>query len=176
MTRPSGIGVPDRAQPSHGTRVRPRRGGHRHLPGLMIVPVILFVLATAPPAHSIPPTSLPAQFQTEPHPLDTFLTDILNFQNPTGIRGTVRTLDLDGPVLWLNWAERSDDAPGFQTGWRIVPGEALLAVHPRPSDSLIDLRTLRNGDAVELVIQFDAEGKRRILSFRDMSQPPKVPL
>ncbi len=164
-------------KPSHGTRSRHCRGVHRRGSGWVIVPVILFVLTPAP-AFSLPPTPIPfpAQFQTEPHPLDTFLTDILNFQNPTGIRGTVRTLDMDGPVLWLNWAERSDDAPGFTTGWTLVPGEALLAIHPRPSDALIDLRTLRNGTAVELVIQRDSEGKRRILSFRDMSRPPKVPL
>ena len=84
---------------------------------------------------------------------------------------------MDGPVLWLNWIERSDDEPGFETGWYGVPGEALLAVHPRLSDPLIDLRTLRNGDAAELVIQRDSGGgKRRILSFRDMSRSPSVPL
>ena len=116
------------------------------------------------------------QAQTEPHPLDTFLTDILNFTNPTGIRGTVRYIDFDGLVIWLNWEQRSDDAPLFQAGWKLVPGEALLAVHPRTSNSIIDLRTLRNGTAVELIIQLDSEGKRRILSFRDTSQPPEVPL
>ena len=30
---------------------------------------------------------------TEPHPLDTFLTNILNFREPPGIRGTVRYID-----------------------------------------------------------------------------------
>ncbi len=140
----------------------------------MMAAVMLCVPAAAWPARAVPPA--PAQFQTEPHPLDTFLTDILNFTHPTGIRGTVRMVDLDGPVLWLNWAERSDDAPGFGTGWYVVPGDALLAVHPRPSDALVDLRALRKGDAVELVIQRDAGGKRRILSFRDPSRPPQVPL
>ncbi len=164
------------AHPSHGTRARLRRDSRVHGPGRAIVLVLLFILAAAPPVFSIPSAPRPAQFQTEPHPLDTFLTDILDFKNPTGIRGTVRTLDMDGPVLWLNWTERSDHAPLFETGWNAVPGEALLAVHPRPSESLIDLRALRNGDAVELVIQLDAGGKRRILSFRDMSRPPQVPL
>ncbi len=116
------------------------------------------------------------QAQTEPHPLDTFLTDILNFTNPTGIRGTVRYIDFDGLVIWLNWEQRSDDAPLFQAGWKLVHGEALLAVHPQTSNSIIDLRTLRNGTTVELIIQLDSEGKRRILSFRDTSQPPEVPL
>ncbi len=52
----------------------------------------------------------------------------------------------------------------------------MLAVHPHDLDSIVDLRTLRKGTAVELIIQLDAEGKRRILSFRTMSQPPEVPL
>lgn len=119
--------------------------------------------------------SAPAAAQTEPHPLDTFLTDILNFTNPTGIRGTIRYIDFDGPVLWLNWHQRSSD-PSFAMGWQAVPGEAMLAVHPRPADGMVDLRSLRNGTAVELIIQLDSEGKRRILSFRPMSQPRDVPL
>ena len=117
----------------------------------------------------------PAMAQTEPHPLDTFLTDVLNFTNPTGIRGTIRYIDFDGPVLWLNWHQRSSD-PSFEMGWHTVPGEAMLAVHPHDSESIVDLRALRKGTAVELIIQLDSEGKRRILSFRSMSQPPKVPL
>ena len=117
----------------------------------------------------------PAIAQTEPHPLDTFLTDILNFTNPTGIRGTIRYIDFDGPVLWLNWHQRSGD-PSFAMGWQAVPGEAMLAVHPRPDDDIVDLQSLSNGTAVELIIQLDSEGKRRILSFRPMSQPRDVPL
>ena len=117
----------------------------------------------------------PAIAQTEPHPLDTFLTDILNFTNPTGIRGTIRYIDFDGPVLWLNWHQRSGD-PSFAMGWQAVPGEAMLAVHPRPDDGIVDLQSLSNGTAVELIIQLDSEGKRRILSFRTMSQPRDVPL
>ena len=35
---------------------------------------------------------------------------------------------------------------------------------------------LQKGTAVELIIQLDSEGKRRILSFRSMSEPPEVPL
>lgn len=136
--------------------------------------VMLVVLAPAPLLLSPAPTW--AQFQTEPHPLDTFLTDILNFKRPTGIRGTVRSVDFDGPVLWLNWEQRSRDTPLFETGWEPVPGDAMLAVHPHPTDPIVDVRALRNGTAVELIIQLDAEGKRRILSFRDMSQPPEVPL
>ena len=104
-----------------------------------------------------------AQHQTEPHPLDTFLTDVLNFTKPTGIRGTIRYIDFDGPVLWLNWHQRSGD-PSFEMGWHPVPGEAMLAVHPRASESIVDLRAPGKGTAVELIIQLDSEGKRRILS------------
>ncbi len=148
---------PDQSR-SHRCRILQRR---------TLAWVMVIFLALAP---------MVAQAQTEPHPLDTFLTDILDFADPTGIRGTIRYLDFDGPVLWLNWEQRSDDEPLFQTGWTLVPGEATLAVHPRASDPIIDLRALRNGTAVELIIQLDPEGKRRILSFRDMSQPPDISL
>ncbi len=136
--------------------------GHAGPPLLALV--LIVVLAPAP-----------ALAQTEPHPLDTLLTDILNFTKPTGIRGTVRYIDFDGPILWLNWHQRSSD-PSFEMGWHTVPGEAMLAVHPHESESIVDLRTLRKGTAVELIIQLDSEGKRRILSFRPMSQPRDVPL
>lgn len=133
----------------------------------MLALVLLVVLVPAPTL---------AQHQTEPHPLDTFLTNVLNFTRPTGIRGTIRSIDFDGPVLWLNWHQRADDPPLYETGWHTVPGEALLAVHPHPFESIVDLRALRNGTAVELIIQLDSHGKRRILSFRAMSRPPDVPL
>ena len=136
--------------------------GHAGLP--LLTAMLLVVL-----------TPVPTIAQTEPHPLDTFLTDVLNFTKPTGIRGTVRYIDFDGPVLWLNWHQRSGD-PSFEMGWHPVPGEAMLAVHPHDLDSIVDLRTLRKGTAVELIIQLDSEGKRRILSFRPMSQPRDVPL
>ena len=139
-----------------------KSGGHASLP---LLTVMLMVVLTPAPTIA----------QTEPHPLDTFLKDVLNFTKPTGIRGTVRYIDFDGPVLWLNWHQRSGD-PSFEMGWHPVPGEAMLAVHPRNSDSIVDLRALRKGTAVELIIQLDSEGKRRILSFRSMAQPPKVPL
>ena len=139
-----------------------KSGGHAGLP---LLTVMLLVVLTPAPTIA----------QTEPHPLDTFLTDVLNFTKPTGIRGTVRYIDFDGPVLWLNWHQRSGD-PSFEMGWHPVPGEAMLAVHPHDMDSIVDLRTLRKGTAVELIIQLDSEGKRRILSFHSMSEPPKVPL
>ena len=140
-----------------------KSGGHA---GPSLLAAILLVVLTPVPTIA----------QTEPHPLDTFLTDILNFTNPTGIRGTIRFIDFDGPILWLNWYERSDHAPLFEAGWQAVPGEAMLAVHPRTSEPIVDLRSLKNGTAVELIIQLDPEGKRRILSFRPMSQPREVPL
>ncbi len=122
-------------------------------------------------------TAIPGgALETEPHPLDTFLTDILNFKKPTGIRGTLRYIDLEGTIIWLNWHERSNDRPYFQTQWRPVPGEATLAVHPQDLDQFNELRQFPNGSAIEMVIQLDSEGKRRIHSYHDLSQPPKIPM
>ncbi len=51
-----------------------KSGGHA---GPLLLAAVLLVVLT--PAQALP--------QTEPHPLDTFLTDVLNFTKPTGIRG-----------------------------------------------------------------------------------------
>ena len=117
-------------------------------------------------------TSIPVgALETEPHPLDTFLTNILNFKEPTGIRGTLRYIDLEGTIVWLNWHERSDDRPFFQTKWLPVPGDATLAVH-----QFHKLRQFSKGAPIEMIIQLDSEGKRRILSYHDLTQPPKIPM
>jgi hypothetical protein len=115
-------------------------------------------------------------FENEPHPLDTFWTNILNFKEPTGIRGTFRYIDLEGTIIWLDWKERSDDRPYFQIGWKLVPGDATLAVHPKDLDQFYKLQQFKKGAAIEMIIQLDSKGKRRILSYHDLSLPPKVPL
>ena len=117
-----------------------------------------------------------AQFETEPHPLDTFIKGITNFSEPTGIRGTLRYIEKDRETIWLNWEQRSDDGPLFQTGWKLVPGEATLAVQPRDSEQWGKLSELSKGLPLEMVIQDDGKGHRHILSYQDLSVPPKVPL
>ncbi len=111
-----------------------------------------------------------------PHPFDTFLQHILNFKNPTGIRGTLRYIEQDTRILWLNWEERSDDRPLFYTGWKRVPGDPTLAVHPTDDKQFAALKHLPPGTPLELIIQIDSEGNRRILSWHDPSMSPKVPL
>ena len=114
--------------------------------------------------------------EPEPHPMDTFLTDILNFQNPTRIRGTLRYVDKNEQALWLNWEQRSDDRPLFETGWKLVPGEARLLVYPQDSVQFDALQHVSKGTPLEMVIQRDAEGHRRILSFQNLSLPREIPL
>lgn len=125
---------------------------------------------------AIPALPVQAQLEPEPHPLDTFLQSILDFRQPTGIRGIIRFIDKDEQIVWLNWEQRSDDRPLFQGGWNDVPGEATLAVHPQDSSQISQLQAMSAGTSVEMVIQLDQEGRRRILTFRDRSVPPKVPL
>ncbi|MEX2493289.1 MAG: hypothetical protein WD425_16175 [Nitrospirales bacterium] len=117
-----------------------------------------------------------AQFETEPHPLDTFIKGITNFSEPTGVRGTLRYIEKDRETLWLNWEQRSDDGPLFTTGWKLVPGEATLAVQPRDSEQWEKLSGLSKGLPLEMVIQQDGKGNRHILSYQDLSAPPKIPL
>ncbi len=117
-----------------------------------------------------------AQFETEPHPMDTFIKGITNFSEPTGIRGTLRYIEKDRETIWLDWEQRSDDGPLFTTGWKLVPGEATLAVQPRNSEQWEKLSGLTKGLPLEMVIQDDGKGHRHILSYQDLSVPPKVPL
>jgi hypothetical protein len=129
--------------------------------------VLLWLMTSALPAKAL---------ETEPHPLDTFLTDILNFHEPTGIRGTVRYIDQAEHNLWLNWEQRSDDRPDFNDGWKLVPEGTTLLVYPQNAAQYEELESIQKGTPIEMVIQLDAEGHRRILSYQDLSQPRKVPL
>ncbi len=121
---------------------------------------------------ALPSTAL----EPEPHPLDTFLTDILNFREPTGIRGTVRYIDKAEQNIWLNWEQRSDDRPLFDTGWKLVPEDTTLLVYPQDPAQYQELEPMAKGTPIEMVIQFDKKGHRRILSYQDLSQPRKIPL
>jgi len=117
-----------------------------------------------------------AQIDPDQDPFDAFLKGVLDFREPTGIRGTLRYIERDEQIIWLNWEERSDDRPLFQTGWLAIPGEATLAVHPDNAEQFAALQQIPKGTALELIIQANEHGNRRILSFRDQSTPPKVPL
>lgn len=114
--------------------------------------------------------------EPEPHPLDTFLTNILNFREPTGIRGTVRYIDRAEQNIWLNWEQRSDDRPLFDTGWELVPEGTTLLVYPQDTNQYQELEHVEKETPIEMVIQLDPKGHRRILSYKDLSQPRKVPL
>lgn len=117
-----------------------------------------------------------AQLQQEPHPLDSFLGQVLDFREPTGIRGRIRFIDVAAQEIWLDWEQRSDDRPLFGTGWKLVPGEPTLAVHPSDPAQFEALQQFQRGTPLEMVIQLDEAGHRRILSYRDVSVPPKIPL
>ena len=116
-----------------------------------------------------------AQLEPAPHPLDTFLHGILNFQEPTGIRGILFYIDKDERIIWIRWHQRSDDRPLFRTGWQMVPGDATLALHPKDTTQYAELQQLPKGTAIEFVIQSAEEGKRRIQSYQ-LASSPKVPL
>lgn len=142
-------------------------GTHLKFPPIGIFPVIGLCLL---------PLLATAQIDSTPDPFDTFLKDVLDFQKPTGIRGILRYIDRDEQIIWLNWNERSDDGPLFQTGWQAIPGEATLAVYPANAEQFTTLQQFSIGTALELVVQTSKQGKRHILSYQDRSISPKVPL
>ena len=128
---------------------------------------ILVLLLTPSPVTALEPA---------PHPLDTFLTNILNFREPTGIRGTVRYIDKGEKNIWLDWEQRSDDRPAFDTGWKLVPEGTTLLVYPQNAAQYEELEPIEKETPIEMVIQLDPEGHRRILSYQDLSQGRKIPL
>ena len=129
--------------------------------------VVLGIIISAFPARALEPES---------HPLDTFLKSILNFREPTGIRGTIRFIDKAEKNIWLNWEERSDDRPLFDTDWKLVPEGTTLLVYPMDAAQYKELEPLAKGTPVEMVIQIDQEGHRIILRYQDLSQGRKIPL
>ena len=129
--------------------------------------VVLGIMISAFPATALEPES---------HPLDTFLKSILNFREPTGIRGTIRYVDKAEKNIWLNWEQRSDDRPLFDTGWKLVPEGTTLLVYPMDVAQYQELEPLAKGTPMEMVIQFDQEGHRIILSYQDLTHGRKIPL
>ena len=122
-------------------------------------------------------TGSPSQAQLEPdaHPLDTFLGNILNFKEPTAVRGILFYIDKEEQVIWIRWQQRSADRPLFRMGWQAVPGDATLALHPKDSSQFEELLQLPKGTAIECIIQAAEEGKRRIHSYQ-LATNPEVPL
>jgi len=137
---------------------------HSHFFGML---VLLGLMSTPVSSLALEPA---------PHPLDTFLTNILNFREPTGIRGTIRYIDKGEKNIWLDWEQRSDDRPSFGGNWKLVPEGTTLLVYPQDSTQYQELAPLEKGTPVEMVIQLDPEGHRLILSYQDLSQPRKIPL
>lgn len=139
-------------------------------PKLLRIGILLIIFV------SLLPLLATAQVEDVPDPFDSFLKGVLDFHEPTGIRGTLRYIEQEEQIIWLNWEERSDDRPLFQGGWHVIPGEATLAVHPANAEQFAALQKLPTGTALELIIEAGEQGKRQILSFRDRTTPPKIPL
>ncbi len=139
----------------------------QRLPRSFGIIIVLGLMTSAISSNALEPA---------PHPLDTFLTNILNFREPTGIRGTIRYIDTAEKNIWLDWEQRSDDRPSFNEGWKLVPEGTTLLVYPEDSAQYQELEPLVKGTPIEIIIQIDPEGHRRILSYQDLSQGRKVPI
>ncbi len=129
--------------------------------------MVLAMITSAIPAHALEPA---------PHPLDTFLTNILNFREPTGIRGTIRYIDKAEKNIWLDWEQRSDDRPNFNEGWKLVPEGTTLLIYPQDARQYDELKPIAKGTPIEMIIQIDPDGHRRVLSYQDLSHGRKVPI
>ncbi len=119
-------------------------------------------------------TTAQADIKPEPYPPDALLQGVLDFREPTGIRGRLLHIDREKQIIWLEWAQVSVDSPLFQKEWERVPNEWIIAVHPLNQSQFYILTQMAKGTALEMVIQLDQEGCRCILSFQELPLLPKV--
>jgi hypothetical protein len=115
-----------------------------------------------------------AQPEPNPYPPDSLLKGILDFHEPTAIRGRIPYIDKKKQNIWVDWAQLSVERPSFEKGWTLVPGEWTIAVQPLNQAQFYDLQQMAKGTVLELVIQVDQEGVRRILFFHELARLPKV--
>jgi hypothetical protein len=118
--------------------------------------------------------SAQAEIEPKTYPPDALLKGILDFREPTGIRGRLLHVEQTKQIIWLEWAQVSVDSPLFQEDWKEVPNEWIIAVHPLNQSQFYTLQQIPKGTALEMVIQLDQEGSRRILFFQELSMLPKV--
>lgn len=112
--------------------------------------------------------------ESKPYPPDAFLKGILDFEEPTGLRGRILYIDRTKQIIWIEWAQLLMDRPSCEKGWMLVPGEWTIAVQPLNQAQFYDLQQMVKGTILDLVIQLDQEGLRGILSFHELALLPKV--
>lgn len=115
-----------------------------------------------------------AEHEPQPYPPDALLKGILDFREPTGIRGRLLYTDGKKQIIWLEWAQVPVEETPSRTSWQRVPNEWTIAVHPLNQSQFYILQQMSQGTALEMVIQLDQEGIRRILSFEELALIPKV--
>ena len=118
--------------------------------------------------------SVNAQLAPEPYPPDALLKGILDFHEPTALRGNLLYIDRKKQIIWLDWAQVSEDRPSFKKHWKLVPGQWRVAVYPLNQAQFYDLQQMTIGATLQIVIQLDHDGLRRILSFQELELLPKV--
>ncbi len=120
--------------------------------------------------------SAKAEIDLVPYPPDALLKGVLDFGEPTALRGEIFYIEPEKQTIWLDWVQVSEDRPFFEKKWQLVPGEWRIAVFPLNQAQFYQLQQLAKGTVLELVIQVDQEGLRRILSFQSIPGYPKVHL
>ncbi len=126
----------------------------------------------------------PAQAQTAPDqeplpaersPFDSYLQQ-LDFSRPTSIEVRVRFIDRAERAIWVDVDRRFEVQDSGKGVWQDVPGDLMLQLYPRDGAQFDLLTAYRPGTPLQIVIQQDREGRRLILSYRESSDPPRLPL
>jgi hypothetical protein len=138
-------------------------------PACGVVPVAIIMALLPLPgllAQELPPPDQ-SVFQSE--------LELLDFSEPTAIRGRIRFIDVTEQGVWLDWDQRLEVQPTGKKAWRTLEGQFMLLVYPKDAAQFEGIKILKPGTVLQFVIQSKDKGRRIILSFTEPA-PPESPL
>jgi hypothetical protein len=88
----------------------------------------------------------------------------------------VRFFDSSDGGLWLDWDAELAETPSGGRRWERIEGNYLVVFYPKDIAQREQIRSIPPGRVLQLVVQQDDQGRRRILFFDELTDSPKLPL
>ena len=116
--------------------------------------LLVSALALAQESPPIPPGQQPEEFDR--------IIQQMKFEKPTRIVGRLQSFDGYEDAIWIVWTHVHDG-----TRWRDLrnDNEMMFKVLPRDPGMMDFFRKLKPGTSLNLTVQMDADGNRRVLSL-----------
>ncbi len=125
---------------------------HMILPGTLLLPMLMLLLAQPVRAQDSPPSELPGAFDA--------IVQQMRFDTPTRIAGRLLTFDPYDEAIWILWTHVYSGGR-----WLPVQTEMQFLVYPRDAGMMEFFRALKPGAALRMTIQKDKDGKRRVIEL-----------